>query len=100
MMAIKVFRSGTWLYDGVVIKPVDIIGLDYDFWYDLHKVDGLLSPEDKPEPLSDDGWLYYARFRYAGEHSEPTWVDSDARKTIVAAMNDAEKKSPSQINWT
>lgn len=30
-MDIKIVKSGTWLYDGTVEKPVDIIALDYDW---------------------------------------------------------------------
>jgi hypothetical protein len=98
-VTLRIVRSGTWLYDNAVAKPVDIIGLDYDWWYELAKADGGLEPGEVPEPLSHDGFLYYARFQRTGETSEPTWVDTFARQSIDAAMRDAQEKVPVSITW-
>ena len=98
-MTLRIVRSGTWLYDDAVAKPVDIIGLDYDFWYELGKSEDQLEPGERPKPLSPEGLLYYARFRHAGETSEPTWVDSPGRATIDAAISDAQEKAPGSITW-
>ena len=62
-MALRIVRSGTWMYDDCVAMPVDIIGLDYDWWYELGKADDQLEPGEEPESLSATGFLYYARFQ-------------------------------------
>jgi hypothetical protein len=31
---VEIVRSGSWLYDWVAPQPVDIVGLDYDYWYE------------------------------------------------------------------
>ena len=98
-MTLRIVRSGTWLYDDPIRLPVDIIGLGYDFWYEIGKADGQLEPSEEPEPLSPQALLYYARFQRAGETSEPTWVDSIGRQTIDAAMRDAQEKAPASITW-
>ena len=98
-MTLRIVRTGTWLYDQSVARPVDIVGLDYDFWYELGKADDQLEPGEKPEPLSAEGLLYYARFQHAGETSEPTWVESPGRSSVEAAMKDAQEKSLSGITW-
>lgn len=92
--------TGSWRYDATVTQPVDIVGLDYDFWYALAKADDQLEPGEEPEAFSPEGLLYYVRFRHAGETSEPTWVDSPAHRSIEAAMQAAESKAPSSISWT
>ncbi|MBK7951771.1 MAG: hypothetical protein IPK00_24155 [Deltaproteobacteria bacterium] len=98
-MTLVVVRTGTWLYDGSVDMPVDIIGLDYDFWYQIGKADDQLEPGEEPEALSPEGFLYYVRFRLAGDPTEPTWVDSPGRSSVDAAMRDAQGKAPSAISW-
>lgn len=99
-MALRIVRSGTWRYDNTVARPVDIIGLDYDFWYELARRDDLLEPGEQPEPLSPDGYLYYVRFRCAGEISEPTWVDSPAHGSVDRAVNDAQGQVLDPIAWS
>ena len=87
------------MYDDCVAMPVDIVALDCDWWYELSKADDQLEPGEEPEPLTAEGFLYYARFKYAGEDSLPTWVESAGRRTIDAAMRDAEEKVPGDILW-
>ena len=93
-------RSGRWLYDGAAEQPVDIVGLDYDFWYEDGRADDRLEPGERPRPLGPDGLLYYVRFRRAGESDTPTWVDSAGYSTIEQAMSAAQEKSPSEITWS
>ena len=54
-MPLKIVRTGTWLYDGTVEKPVDIIALEYDWWYSLASKDGQLDDDVEPNPLGPDG---------------------------------------------
>jgi len=44
-----IVRCGAWLYDKVVRRPVRVIRLTKDFWYDITKADGLLEPGERPE---------------------------------------------------
>ena len=93
-------RSGTWLYDDAVPKPVDVVGLDFDFWYEIGRADDQLEPDEMPQPLNADGVLYYVRFRSAGDESLPTWVDSPGFDTIEAAVAEAQAKAPAPIEWS
>lgn len=94
-----IVRSGSWIYAGEVEKPVDIVGLPYDFWYELARVDEQLELDETPLPLNEEGLLYYVRFRHAGETSEPTWPDSSGYDSINAAIVNAEARVPSRIVW-
>ena len=94
-----IVRTGTWMYDGVVEKPVDIISLEYDWWYMLAEADGVLEPDEEPEPLSQDSCLYYVRFRNALQPVQPTWPDSCGYATVEEAVAYAESKTPSPIRW-
>lgn len=96
----KIVRTGRWLYDDSVEQPVDIVGLDVDFWYEIARADDALDPDESPTPLGTDGLLYYVRFRHAGEESTPTWVDSGGHPTVDGAVHEAEAKVPSPIRWS
>jgi hypothetical protein len=96
---VKIKRRGTWLYDGTAPMPVDIVGLPYDFWYELGKLDDQLEPDEAPSPLGARGLLYYARFRDAGRKVRRTWPDTIGYATVEAAMRAAEDKAPSPIVW-
>jgi hypothetical protein len=98
-MALKIIRSGRWLYGGTVEMPVDVIGLDYD-WY-LESDKGAFGAEDgdQPMPLDREGFIYYVRFRMAGEIVEPTWVDTAGHSTPEEAMLAAESKILAGIVW-
>lgn len=98
-MALKIIRTGRWRYDGVVEKSVDIVALDYDWWYELAKAGGTLADGELAEDLGSDGFLYYARFTRAGEENEPTWVDSGGHKTCDEAMKAAQRKVVGAIDW-
>jgi hypothetical protein len=99
-MTLKVVETGIWSYDNMVEMPVDIVALDYDWWYELAKADGQLEDGEKPVDPGNDGFLYYARFQRAGEPDEPTWVDSDGHKTSAEAMKAAQIKVAGKIVWS
>jgi hypothetical protein len=80
--------------------PVDIVSLDYDFWYELGKADDQLEPGEVPQRMNENGVLYYCRFRRAGENTTPTWPDSAGYPDIERAMLAAQEQSPSPITWT
>ena len=96
----KIVRHGTWLYDNAVSLPVDIVSLNYDFWYELGKADDQLEPGEAPQPMNELGVLYYYRFRHAGEMTTPTWADSAGFPEIEQAMLAAQERSPSEITWS
>jgi len=95
----RIVRIGTWLYDGAVEKPVDIVALDYDWWFSLTEADGQLEEGESPQSLGPDGCLYYVRFQRALEPAEPTWVDSPGHATLAASLAKAETKV-SHIVWS
>jgi hypothetical protein len=98
-MDTKIVKRGIWLYDGTVEKPVDIIALDYDWWYELAKADGMLEPDEDPEPLGKEGYIYYVRFKRALETEGPNWVDSCGHQELKEAIKAAEAKVSGGIKW-
>jgi len=98
-MDIRIIKRGTWLYDGTVEKPVDIIALDYDWWYESAKAGGTLGPNEEPGPLGKEGYIYYVRFQRALEVAGPAWVDSPGHQDLEAAMRTAEAKVAGGIKW-
>jgi len=79
--------------------PVDVIGLDYDWWFESASGSGTLAADQKPMAPDKQGLTYYARFQRAGEANEPPWVDSDGHPTPEQAMIAAEAKAPAPIVW-
>jgi hypothetical protein len=99
-VAVRIARTGRWLYDGEVEMLVDIVGFDFDWWHELARSDDTLEPREQPQPLGVDGYLYYVRFRHAGEQTTPTWVDSGGHVSVEAGMATAESNAPSPITHT
>ncbi len=98
-MKAKIVKIGFWLYDNLVEKPVDVIALDYDYWYKLYEADGFLDPGDEPEKMGPEGKLYYVRFQSALEKDLRFSPDSQGFQTIEKAMLAAEAKVTGKINW-
>lgn len=90
-----VAASGTWIYDGLLPLPVDVVGVDRDLWNDIGVEDG---DEDEPQPLGPDGLLYYVRFRAAGQDRYP-WPEGAAFDDLDAAKRSAEAQAPSPVVW-
>jgi hypothetical protein len=99
VMSLSIVESGTWMYADSVKKTVDIISLDYDWWFELSKADDTLVANEKPEPLNSQGVLYYVRFIHATKNEEPTWPDSAGYQHIAEAKKEAESKLPSKVEW-
>ena len=93
----QLVRSGIWKYDGSVDMPVDIVQLDFDFWHEISKWDGLLKPGESPE-LNSEGFLYYVCFR-SDPLKTPGWVDSPGLKSLDEACRWAESKVTGGISW-
>ena len=98
-MPLEIVRTGTWLYDGLIEKAVDVIALQYDWWYSLAEADSQLEEGEMPLSLGPDGCLYYVRFQKALDPSEPTWVDSRGEIELSGAMQSAEAKVVGGIRW-
>jgi len=95
----RVVRTGTWLYDGIVERPVDVIALDFDWWYELSKADDMLESGEEPLPLGPEGVLYYVRFQRAGQPVLPTTVDTPGFASVNCALEAAEGKVRGGIRW-
>src|SRR6218665_3648384 len=98
-MQISIVRTGTSHYDGTVESPVDVVALDYDWWFRLAEADGLLDEGEEPCEMGTDGFLYYVRLRDALKRSMPIWVESQGHRTPLEAMRDAESKVRGGIRW-
>ena len=58
---VRVWRTGTWLYDGAVPIPVRIISLNWDpFWEEGYDSD--------PPLLNEEGWTYAVQFGHPPAH--------------------------------
>ncbi|TGE04925.1 hypothetical protein [Hymenobacter fodinae] len=49
--------KGYWFYDAVLRKGVIIKSINYDYWYELEKSDGLDMTDQEPE-LNEAGEMY------------------------------------------
>jgi len=96
---VKIVRSGSWRYDAAVDQSVDVVALDFDFWYEVGRADDALEPAEEPTPLGEGGALYYVRFGNAGRTDEPTWVDSAGYSNVADAVAFAQSRVPSPIRW-
>lgn len=92
----KVVVKGTWLYDGAVSMPVEVVSLDYDFWYAIAEANQTLEPDEQPA-LNPDGCLFYLRFRPAQSHD--FWPDSPGFGTVEEAKIAAEERVPGPVTW-
>jgi hypothetical protein len=99
-VSLRIVDTGTWIYGGTAKMPVDVVALDYDFWYEIGKADDQLEPGEQPQPLGPDGVLYYVRFKHALSTKEPTWVDSGSHATVDEARRYAAAMAPSEITWS
>ena len=94
-----IVRRGWWLYDGLVERPVDVIGLTWDFWYGIAEADGKLEPDEEPLEPDPDGLLYYVRFARAGRTEEKPWPESGGATPLEEAVAEAERRAPTPIRW-
>ena len=81
---------GLWHYDEGHEKPVRIIGLPFDYWYAVGEANGHLEPDEQPEPLGDEGVLYYPYFAEIAGPGFPT---------LLQAKGYAQSKVRSPIRW-
>lgn len=95
-----VVATGAWHYDDAVSMPVQVVRLDYDFWYAIAEADETLEPGEVPG-LNDDGYLFYVRFQTANaEGTTPSfWPDSPGFASAVDAKLSAEARVPNPITW-
>jgi hypothetical protein len=95
----KIVCQGTWLYDNLVKREVDVVALDFDWWHELAKANGQLDDSEQAKTLGPAGYLYYARFSNAGINRSNTSVDTEGHETVQGAQAAAQAKAPSEIVW-
>lgn len=95
----EVVKTGTWLYDGRIEKPVRILRQTWDHFRD----EGY---DDDPHDLNDEGYAYYAVYS-APEPPEPGQVCAAPQwatrsltcLSLEAAVAEAERAVPPPIAW-
>jgi hypothetical protein len=60
-MSLIISRTGRWLYGGSVEMPFDIVGLDYDWWFESDNSAGMLAHDEKPMALGVEGLVTLLR---------------------------------------
>ena len=98
-MALEIVKTGTYRTGLLSRARVDIISLNYDWWYSLAETDNQLEPGDEPMPLNAQGVIYYGRYKQALQQEEPTWPDTFGDATVEAAMRSIELKIGKKIRW-
>jgi hypothetical protein len=98
-MIINIVQKGYWLYGSVAKTPVDVIAVDFDWWYDMAKEEETLELGEEPLAMGEEGFLYYVRFQKATQTTGPTWVDSSGHQKLEDAMAYAESKLEVEIKW-
>jgi hypothetical protein len=93
----RVVRSGTWLYDQTVTRPVYIVQLDFDFWYEIAREENSLEANEQPT-LNADGHQYYVSFRGLPREG-PIWVDSIGFDSVELASEHAQSRVPTPVVW-
>ncbi len=94
-----VVKTGTWLYEGQVEKPVRILRQTWDYYHE----DGY---DDEPPDLNDEGFAFYAvygesrRPEPGREDRELDWFSrSRTCLSLEEAVAVAEKAIGSAITW-
>lgn len=93
----KIVRTGQWLYDEAVWRPVHVVRMNYDFWYEIAKVHDQLEPGEQPD-LNADGFCYY--LLYSNPGPKPWWPNESGGHSVAEAMRRAEAALPSTVVWT
>lgn len=83
-------ETGVWRYGEDGEMPVRIIGIAFDYWYAVGEADQQLIEGEQPEPMGEQGLLYYPFF---------TQIDGPGFPTIIQAKGFAQSKVQSEINW-
>jgi len=96
---VTLMKTGTWLYDGQVEKPVRIIRQTWDYYYE--------EGYDEQQPcLNDEGYVYYAVYGEPNapepglEDRGPRWFSrSHGCLSLEEAVALAERTIGSKIAW-
>lgn len=93
----NIVSVGDWLYEGTEPRKVYIFELNYDYWYEMERVDGELKMGEMPN-LNEDGIAYYVRLKpLLGE--SPFGVDSPTMHSVADAQKWAETQIGLPVNW-
>ena len=96
---VTVVKTGTWLYDGQVEKPVRILRQTWDYYHE----DGY---DEEPPDLNDEGFAFYAVYgepdapEPGRDDRGPDWFSrSPTCLSLAEAVAVAEKAIGSAIAW-
>jgi hypothetical protein len=97
MRARKIVARGSWRYADSVSKPVFVVRLGFDFWYEMARDEGTLEADDEP-CLDEHGHAYYVSF-HGFRQNGSFWPDSGAHRSLDEAKAAAQSRVPSPISW-
>ncbi|MFD3745799.1 hypothetical protein [Nocardia sp. NPDC058633] len=91
----EIVATGSWLYADVVLMPVFVVRLDYDFWYEVAREEGTLEAGEEPF-LDSAGHAYYLSFE-ALRNNASFWPASGPHRSVDDAQIAAISRVPSPI---
>ncbi len=93
----RLILTGHWLYDNIVSKPIRIFAINYDYYFEMDKSDGISKIEDVPE-LNEKGEQY--RIAWHGDNYF-SWAGTTdyGGLTLEEAKEEAQKVVQQQIKW-
>lgn len=92
----KDVKCGHWYYDNTIKKGVSIVAINYDYWYELEKSDGLNMGDERPN-LNDNGEMYMIHWFDADFNNRESF--SVAGLTLEEAIKRAEVITAQKIEW-
>jgi hypothetical protein len=97
VIALKVVATGTYQYPDTIRRPVAIVRVDHDYWYELAKADNDLDVGQLPV-VDDEGHAFYVSYSNIREGGTFR-PDSRTHRTFGDAKFDAEQRAPAPITW-
>ena len=93
----RLVGKGQWYYDNLVLMPVQVFAINYDYGYEMDKADGRLEPGDE-KYLNENGEQYVVIWGDKPYYSGSLQTREGGYLTYDEAVAKAESMV-GQINW-
>ena len=93
----RLILKGRWLYDSITHMTVQIFAINYDYYFEMDKVDGVLEKGQEPE-LNEQGELYMIAWHDVKYFSFAVTTEFGGL-TLDKAKTAAENTIKQKIEW-